>query len=189
MHTLTNNEWAVLADFQVILEVRTSQNYPWRRTLTDIVHQVPHHVQQVMSGEATPILSGAIPSFEMFMTKWEVLAEKHPRLEQWIRTGLEWATSYYARMDRTQSYVVAMRKSIDLQMLLSRSDADPSRLLVLNPTIRMKWIRQHWDPDYIVDAEHKIKALVSYTDFYLLKIHMSCIRWPNIVSEPRLERE
>jgi len=33
-----------------------------------------------MSAEQTPILSGAIPSFEMFMTAWEQLGEKHPWL-------------------------------------------------------------------------------------------------------------
>jgi len=32
-----------------------------------------------MLAEWTPILSGAIPSFEMFMMAWEQLSEKHPR--------------------------------------------------------------------------------------------------------------
>ncbi|KIM77965.1 hypothetical protein PILCRDRAFT_76089, partial [Piloderma croceum F 1598] len=52
LHKLTEQEWSVLADFEVILEI-------------------PHHVQQVMLSESTPILAGVIPSFEMFMTKWE----------------------------------------------------------------------------------------------------------------------
>jgi len=29
----------------------------------------------VMSGETTPVLSGVIPAFEMFMSTWEDLAE------------------------------------------------------------------------------------------------------------------
>lgn len=58
------------------------------------------------------MLSGAIPSFELFMTSWENLAEMHPRLEKWIGIGLEYASTYYGRMDRTRSYIISMRKSL-----------------------------------------------------------------------------
>ena len=54
------------------------------------------------------MLAGSIPAFETFMYEWEVLAEKHPHLKPWIDTGLEWATQYYARMDRTNAYIIAM---------------------------------------------------------------------------------
>ena len=37
-------------------------------------------VQMVMAGEATPILSGTILAFEMFMSKWEQIAKLDPRL-------------------------------------------------------------------------------------------------------------
>jgi hypothetical protein len=62
----------------------------------------------VMSGETTPILSGAIPAFELFMSKWEQIAELHPRLSRWIDVGMRWATHYYKRMDRTKAYIMAM---------------------------------------------------------------------------------
>lgn len=71
-----------------------------------------------MSSESTPILSGAIPSFELFMTSWENLAEMHPRLEKWISIGLEYASTYYGRMDRTRSYIISMCKSLLLSSLL-----------------------------------------------------------------------
>jgi hypothetical protein len=32
---------------------------------------------------------------------------------------------------------------------------------MLNPTIRMSWIRKHWDKDFIDLAEEKIKQTVS----------------------------
>jgi len=76
--------------------------------------QVPHVVQQVMSGESTPILSGAIPSFEIFMTRWERIIQDHPRLTWLIQPGLNWAYSYYARMDRTRAYFVAIRQQFHL---------------------------------------------------------------------------
>jgi len=75
------------------------------------VHQqVLHRVQQIMSGESAPSLSGAIPAFKMFMTSWEEMAQKHPNLKPLIEPGLEWATMYYNQMDGTRAYVIAICK-------------------------------------------------------------------------------
>ena len=62
-----------------------------------------------MSEESTLVLSGAIPSFEMFMTTWEKLSTTHPSLTPLIKPGLDMAYKYYSRMDRTSSYIIAMR--------------------------------------------------------------------------------
>ena len=47
-----------------------------------------------MSGESTPILCGAIPAFEMFMSKWDQIIEVFDtgsRLVTYAQAGLEWA--------------------------------------------------------------------------------------------------
>ncbi len=80
--------------------------------------QVPHTVQQIMSAESMPVLSGAVPSFEIFMTRWEKLRDKFPKLAPWVNIGLEWAEKYYNRMDDTDVYVVVMCESL----LISLSD-------------------------------------------------------------------
>jgi hypothetical protein len=72
-----------------------------------------------MSSESTPILSNAIPAFELFMTSWEQLAAKHQRLKPWIEIGLAYATAYYARMDRTSSYIITMGKSLTLLFVIT----------------------------------------------------------------------
>jgi hypothetical protein len=61
-----------------------------------------------MSRERTPVLSGAIPAFEMFMTAWEQLGQKHPRMSRWTKIGIKWAAKYYTKMDDTRAYVIAM---------------------------------------------------------------------------------
>jgi hypothetical protein len=48
-----------------------------------------------MSSESTPILLHAIPSFEMFMTRWEELAQDFKELQFWTDIGLRWAKKYY----------------------------------------------------------------------------------------------
>lgn len=65
-----------------------------------------------MSGESTPILCGTIPSFEMFMTRWEDIIWDHPHLERFVRPGLDLAYKYYGRMDHTQAYFIAMHQQI-----------------------------------------------------------------------------
>ena len=80
--------------------------------------QIPHKVQMVMSGEKTPILSGSIPAFEMFMSAWELLVAKHPRLSQWIDIGMGKATEYYGRMDRTSAYIMSMCEYLNLQITI-----------------------------------------------------------------------
>ena len=64
-----------------------------------------------MSKETTPILSGAIPTFETFMTSWEKLAAEVPHLKPLIAPGLDWASMYYRKMDRTRAYIIAMCES------------------------------------------------------------------------------
>jgi hypothetical protein len=61
-----------------------------------------------MSREKTPVLAGSLPAFEMFMTAWETLGDKHPRLKPFVDIGLKWAKKYYCRMDQTKAYIIAM---------------------------------------------------------------------------------
>ena len=63
-----------------------------------------------MSGESAPLLSGAIPAFELFMTRWEKLKEEKPYLAHFIDKGLDSAYRYYKRMDRSRVYIIAMCK-------------------------------------------------------------------------------
>jgi hypothetical protein len=52
-----------------------------------------------MSEESTPVLSGAIPSFKMFMSAWEQLSTKNIELVRLVQPGLDLAYKYYGRMD------------------------------------------------------------------------------------------
>lgn len=109
-----------------------------------------------MSSESTPILSRAIAYFEMFMTEWEKLGERHPILKPWTQIGLRWATKYYIRMDETSAYVVTMCKfnSQVTTLLLTFH-------LVLNPAMRVSWIEEQWDTKYIQSAKAIVLELVS----------------------------
>ena len=64
-----------------------------------------------MAKEKMPVLTGAIPSLECFMMKWEKLAQEQPNLAPAIKHGLSIAYKYYSHMDKTKAYVVAMCES------------------------------------------------------------------------------
>ena len=68
----------------------------------------------MMSAETQPVLSRAVPAFELFMTTWEKLCETNKCIAPFIQVGIDWAMTYYSRMDNTRAYVVAMCKSLSL---------------------------------------------------------------------------
>jgi hypothetical protein len=64
----------------------------------------------LLSKDETPVLAGVIPAFEIFLSKWDKLAEAKPWLKPWIDEGLFWVTKYYRRLDLSEAYVIAMCK-------------------------------------------------------------------------------
>ena len=64
-----------------------------------------------MSSESVPVLTHTIVAFEKFMTAWEKFGRDNQELKPWTDVGIQWATKYYARMDDTHAYVVAMCRS------------------------------------------------------------------------------
>lgn len=119
----------------------------------------------IMAGEKLPILSMAIPAFETFMTRWEGTSKKykkHPILHKAIETGLTFARKYYGRMDKTDAYVVAMGKSSSFLLALDDSLMCFVVVSVIHPGLRMSWIEDEWDKEYIEDASSLFKKLVRF---------------------------
>ena len=75
-----------------------------------MVHEAVHGVLQIMSSESMPILCGAIASFELLMTKWEQLGDKHPQLKYWMNIGLFWVQKYYKWIDNTDAYIITLSR-------------------------------------------------------------------------------
>ncbi|KAG2737897.1 hypothetical protein P692DRAFT_201682967, partial [Suillus brevipes Sb2] len=88
------------------------------------LRQTPHAVQQSMSSETTPTLSGAIPALEMLIERWEDLAKRVAHCAPIVNIGLACAQKYRQKMSETNAYAVAM---------------------FVDPKIRLSWIDRHWD--------------------------------------------
>ena len=114
-----------------------------------------------MSNEHTPTLSLVIPAFERFMSQWEKLIDKHPSLTEFIKPGLDSAVDYYAKMDKTRAYVIAMCAYFctPCPRIITHLS------LVINPHIWLKYIARNWDDGYQVEANDTIRATVSFFRF------------------------
>jgi len=109
-----------------------------------------------MSAHATPVLSGAIPSFELLMTSWESLGKTYKNLTPWTDIGLTWAHKYYNRMDDTRAYIIAI-----CEFLLPKLEPLVNHLItVINPCIRFTWFEREWDDVYKAHAKKVILEVV-----------------------------
>jgi hypothetical protein len=59
----------------------------------------------------TPVLAGAIPSFELFMSAWQAMLGdidlQEENVGKFIEPGLAIATKYYNKMGDTDTYIIA----------------------------------------------------------------------------------
>lgn len=104
---LSDDEWTRITKCVAILQVchvpRFASPKPDQR-------QFPHFVLQVMSSDKTPVLAGAVPSFEHLMSIWEDMATEDSMQDvaPAIKAALKRAYKYYNRMDHTSAYIVSM---------------------------------------------------------------------------------
>ncbi len=75
-------------------------------------------MQQMISSESMPILSDAIASFKLFMTRWENIIQDYPHLEKYVKPSLDWAYLYYSCMDHTWAHIISMHKYIFLSYIV-----------------------------------------------------------------------
>ncbi|TEB20236.1 hypothetical protein FA13DRAFT_1645125, partial [Coprinellus micaceus] len=89
---LTDRELGVLLDIHQILEVG-------------------HKAQELLSGERTPALSVALPSYEVVVIKWRQLQKTIPKMAPFIEKGIEKIESYMNESRKTRIYAHAMGES------------------------------------------------------------------------------
>ena len=74
-----------------------------------ITPKYPHDVQQLMSSEATPTLTGVLPVFQGLQNHWqELLTTTMPTMKRYILQGMEWLNKYHKKAGKTLVYAMAM---------------------------------------------------------------------------------
>jgi hypothetical protein len=99
-----------------ILEVTHSSYLFGGVSLTYFILKPPHSAQQLMSGEATPLLSGMLPAFQSLQNKWEqyITSKSDQDLAPCVLEGMSWLNKYHEKAGRTPAYVIAMGTSYSL---------------------------------------------------------------------------
>ena len=118
-----------------------------------------------MSKEKMPVLVGAIPAFEMMMTRLERLATRQRHLASPIKVGLKFAYKYYSKMDDTDAYVMGMCES--RYYCLASCDSKTDKYLVVHPGICLMWVMKYWNEKYKGEARTTILNVVcDYLEFF-----------------------
>ena len=108
--SILDKQWDHMKDLEVILGVSLDLEFQGITCLRNHI-QVSHRVQTIVSQESNPVLLGATPSYEMFMTNLEMLSNNkdRPQMKVLVAPGLEKSYKYYQHMDHTKVYVIGMR--------------------------------------------------------------------------------
>ncbi|OJT08400.1 hypothetical protein TRAPUB_688 [Trametes pubescens] len=98
------------------------------KVLVDLhqILEVPHAAQEVLSTSCTPTLSMALPSYELLITAWRSTERKMPEMSHFINAGIQRLEKYIRLARKTRIYALAM---------------------IINPTMKLEWMAQHWAED------------------------------------------
>jgi hypothetical protein len=127
-----------------------------------------------MSGECTPMLSGTYPAFETLIEWWKSLAIHIPHCSPLVQIGLTWADKYDDRMGATNTYVVTMCESgIFFEKLVAHESQIIIAFIVVDPAIRMSWVRSRWEEQLVEDVEKHIINLVRLSNLQQHNIELT----------------
>ncbi|KAJ7667875.1 ribonuclease H-like domain-containing protein [Mycena polygramma] len=109
------------------------------RVLQDIRRflEVFHVVQEIVSAEKTPTLSIVLPMYEKLIIMLNDLAKDLDVISHAIKASVDKLEEYLSLSRRTKIYTLAM---------------------VLNPTIKLAWIRKHWNTGDYIAAKDSLRA-------------------------------
>ncbi|KAJ7697181.1 hypothetical protein B0H17DRAFT_928548 [Mycena rosella] len=124
------------------------------QVLSDIqlILSIPHAAQELLSAEQTPTLSMALPAFELLLESWLCLQKELPELAHYIGVGIAKIQEYVNKGRQSRIYALAM---------------------IINPTMKMAWIREHWPAPDALKAEEWMLEVVSPSPICVLYLIVS----------------
>ncbi|KIO17968.1 hypothetical protein M407DRAFT_32366 [Tulasnella calospora MUT 4182] len=109
------------------------------QVLRDIqqVLKVAHLAQQALSSERTPTLSSVLRAYELIVQGWELLSSRLPNLKHAISAGLAKIRTYEQKSRQNQMFILA---------------------IVLNPSMKLKWIKDKWGAEEAAKARAAVRS-------------------------------
>lgn len=117
---LTDDDWELLDDYCVILEV-------WNLlrkicVLTQV--KVPHAFQHMLGSTSTPTLPYTVVAFSSLMKRWNEIQASNVDWFDIIQPGLEKLKAYEEELMKTPAYIVAMGKHSKIMPSLALGSYD-----------------------------------------------------------------
>ena len=128
---------------------------------------VPHLVQEILSAEKTPTLSIVLPMYEKLIVMLNDLKRKLPKLTHAISASVYKLNEYLGKSRKTKLYALAISEP---PLLYGYYFLIP-HVLAINPTIKLKWLEDHWErADY-----EKARQLVRASVCMFNSVYTSCL--------------
>lgn len=124
--------------------------------------QVPHVIQEIVSAEKTPTLSLVVPMYEQLIEMLRDLQIKLPKLAHAIQASISKLEEYMEKTRSTPMHIFAMgRLYIYLTFAAKTQLFSLLNFIVLNPTIKFQWLREHWGETAYEHARMLVRNAVS----------------------------
>jgi Na+-transporting methylmalonyl-CoA/oxaloacetate decarboxylase gamma subunit len=122
-----------------------------------------HTVQEVVSAEQTPTLSLVLPLYEQLIVLLQDLKLELPKLEHAISAAIMKLEEYLVKSRKAKIYVLAMGMFL---FLLFLNYLYSVMSVVLNPTTKFEWIKEHWPEEEYQNARETVVKAVSYISIF-----------------------
>jgi hypothetical protein len=123
--------------------------------------QHPALAQQAFSSERVPTVSRVFPIIEFLLTSLEA-AEKDTTfapIRNAITAGISNLTKWYRSLDSCHVYAVS--NGTLNQVAHSHSTFELIYLTVLDPSIKLAYIKRNWGPDFVLRIKITLATIVS----------------------------
>ena len=117
---------------------------------------VPHLVQEIVSAKKTLTLSIVLPMYEKLIVMLNDLKREFLKLAHVISASVYKLDEYLGKSCKTKLYALAISE----QPLLYGYYFLMPRALAINPTIKLKWLEDHWEWADYEDARWLVCASV-----------------------------
>ncbi|TEB22971.1 hypothetical protein FA13DRAFT_1640449 [Coprinellus micaceus] len=102
--------------------------------------EIPHSIQEGVSADKTPTLPVALPAYEQLLTVLRVFKSAEPEIAHGVQAAIDKLNEYFQKTRSARVYEIAM---------------------IVNPTIKLEWLKKNWSESEVESAKETMITAVS----------------------------
>ncbi|TEB38655.1 hypothetical protein FA13DRAFT_1620370 [Coprinellus micaceus] len=102
--------------------------------------EIPHSIQEGVSADKTPTLPVALPAYKQLLAVLRVFKSAEPEIAHGVQAAIDKLNEYFQKTRSAQVYEIAM---------------------IVNPTIKLEWLKKNWSESEVESAKETMITAVS----------------------------